>query len=59
MHTGMNGNYFLKNIDIWQSPGFELALVPGQFTNLIQGGRGHLAVYYTSPQGFMITFSYS
>ena len=24
-----------------------------------QGGRGYLAVYYTNPQCFMITFSYS
>ena len=25
----------------------------------MQGGRGHLPVYYTSPQSFMITFYYS
>ena len=25
---------------------------------IIQGGRGHLAVYYTSPQIFIITFDY-
>ena len=24
-----------------------------------QGGRGHYAVYYTIPQSFTITFSYS
>ena len=24
-----------------------------------QGGRGHWAVYYTSPRSFVITFSYS
>ena len=26
---------------------------------LLQGGRGHWAVYFTSPQSFLITFSYS
>ena len=25
----------------------------------VQGGRGHWAVYYTSPQNFILTFSYS
>ena len=28
-------------------------------TSQIQGGRGHWAGYYTIPQSFMITFSYS
>ena len=26
--------------------------------NITQGGRGQWAVYYTSPQSFIITFSY-
>ena len=26
---------------------------------LIQGGRGQFDVYYTSPQSFIITFSYT
>ena len=28
-------------------------------TNMYQGGRGHLAAKYTSPQSFIVTFSYS
>ena len=29
------------------------------FCVVLQGGRGHGTVFYTSPQSFMITFSYS
>ena len=32
----------------------------GQWMTLVnQGGRGYWAVYYTSPQGLIIMFSYS
>ena len=30
-----------------------------RFCKCIQGGRGHCAVYFTSPQSFIIIFSYS
>ena len=29
------------------------------FTDTVQGGRGHWAVYYTSPQSFKITLSHA
>ena len=45
--------------------GFYPVLTPPVLTNLNikenenQGGRGQWAVYYTSPQSFKLTFSYS
>ena len=47
--------YFLKTFFV--TPRFFFH--PFLFSIFHQGGRGHWAVYFTSPQSFIVTFSFS